>query len=216
PSATPSGAAPETAAELAAALDLALGATPAATFSFTGAFTQSSVSAKASGGVLTRDAPAEDDFRMRVTPFDAPRARYVVAGGDLYDDKPGAPAMSLTDQRPGSAKGYALMVAGMAGPSVIHQLVLHSTEMSRKGRTYSGVLPTARTSGRLRMLLGGWQEGGSDDNSYLEYKLTIDANNRPAKFVLTWKVPVEGSGSYESVFTTTYRGWKETGEIFKP
>ncbi|TDD23911.1 hypothetical protein E1294_07735 [Nonomuraea diastatica] len=111
-----------------------------------------------------------------------------------------------------SLDGTSLTASGVRHPPG----VLHSTEMSRKGRTCSGVLPTARTSGRLRMLLGGRQEGSPDDNSYLEYKLTIDTNNRPAKFVLTWSVPVEGSGSYDSVFTTTYRGWKETGEISKP
>ncbi|MBF8184721.1 hypothetical protein ITP53_02980 [Nonomuraea sp. K274] len=122
---------------LAAALDLALSATPAATFSFHGAFTQSTVSAEASGRLLTRDSPYEDDFQMRITPFDAPRARYVVAGGDLYVDEPRAPAMGLTDQDAGSASWYAFMVAGMAGPSVIHQVVLNSTNVRRTGARQS-------------------------------------------------------------------------------
>jgi hypothetical protein len=111
------------------------------------------------------------------------------------------------------------MVTGMAGPSVVHQVVLHSTDLRRTGRTYSGALPTIKTSGRLRMLLGSWLGGSVDeanDNSYINYELTIDADSRPTKFVLTWKVPVSGSGVYESTFTTTYRGWKESGAITKP
>ncbi|MGN9781349.1 serine/threonine protein kinase [Nonomuraea sp. ZG12] len=219
PPASPVASVPDTPADLAAALDLAISATPAATFSFAGAFTQSSVSAKASGRLLGRDSSAEDDFQMRITPSDTPAASYVVAGGDLYVDKPGASAMALADQKAGSARWYAFMVAGLAGPSVVHQVVMHSADMRRTGRTYSGGLRTAETSGRLRMLLDSWRGGnvdGQDDNSYIDYELTVDEDNRPEKFVLTWKVPVSGSGMYESVFTTTYRGWKEAGEISKP
>jgi hypothetical protein len=218
-SSPPVASVPETAADLAAALDLALSGTPAATFSFRGAFTESAVAAEASGSLLSRDPPYEDDFKMRITPSDTPPADYVVAGGDLYVDRPGAPAKNLVDQRSGSATWYALMVTGMAGPSVVHQVVLHSTDVRRTGRTYSGALPTIKTSGRLRMLLGSWLGGSVDeanDNSYINYELTIDADNRPTKFVLAWKVPVSGSGVYESTFTTTYRGWKETGAITKP
>jgi hypothetical protein len=218
-SSPPVASVPETAADLAAALDLALSGTPAATFSFRGAFTESAVAAEASGSLLSRDPPYEDDFKMRITASDTPPADYVVAGGDLYVDRPGAPAKNLVDQKSGSANWYALMVTGMAGPSVVHQVVLHSTDVRRTGRTYSGALPTIKTSGRLRMLLGSWLGGSVDeanDNSYINYELTIDADNRPTKFVLTWKVPVSGSGVYESTFTTTYRGWKGTGAITKP
>jgi serine/threonine protein kinase len=218
-SSPPVASVPETAADLAAALDLALSGTPAATFSFQGAFAESAVAAKASGSLLSRDPPSDDDFEMRITPIDTPPADYVVAGGDLYVDEPGAPAKNLVDQKPGSANWYAFMVAGTAGPSVVHQVVLHSTGMRRTGRTYFGGLPTKETSGRLRMLLGSWRGGNvdaEDDNSYIDYQLTLDAGNRPKKFVLTWKVPVSGSGTYESTFTTTYSGWKGTGDITKP
>jgi hypothetical protein len=58
--------------------------------------------------------------------------------------------------------------------------------------------------------------GEENDNSYISYKLTIDADNRPTSFVLTWKVPVSGSGTYESEFATTYSGWEKTGKISKP
>ncbi len=219
PPASPVASVPETAAELAAALDLALSATPAATFSFEGAFAESAVSAKASGSLLSRDSPDEDDFELRITPFDTPAADYVIAGGDLYVDKPGAPAKGLADQKAGSADWYAFMVAGMAGPSVIRQLVAHSMDVRRTGRTYSGGLPTIKTSGRSRMLLNSWLGGSVDernDNSYINYRLTIDADNRPTRFALVWKVPVSGSGTYESTFTTTYKGWKKAGEITKP
>ena len=67
--------------------------------------------------------------------------------------------------------------------------------------------------------LGSWRGGNvgaEDDNSYIDYQLTLDAGTRPTKFVLTWKVPVSGSGTYESTFTTTYSGWKGTGDITKP
>ncbi|WP_327107324.1 serine/threonine protein kinase [Nonomuraea glycinis] len=219
PPASPVASVPETAADLAAALDLALDATPAATFSSQGAFAESAVSARASGSLLSRGSPSEDDFEMRITPSDTPAADYVVAGGDLYVDRPGAPAKSLTDQKAGSADWYALMVAGTAGPSVIHQLVQNSADVRRTDRTYSGGLPTTRTSGPLRMLLDSWRGGNvgeENDNSYLSYKLTVDADNRPTSFVLTWKVPVSGSGTYESEFATTYSGWQKTGKISKP
>ncbi|MET7999431.1 hypothetical protein [Nonomuraea glycinis] len=79
--------------------------------------------------------------------------------------------------------------------------------------------PRFAVRGRLRMLLGSWLGGSVDeqnDNSYIDYKLTIDADNRPTSFVLTWEVPVSGSGTYESEFTTTYSGWQKTGKISKP
>ncbi|MGW5154432.1 serine/threonine protein kinase [Nonomuraea wenchangensis] len=212
--------APRTAVDLAAALDLALSVAPAARFSFEGGFTQSNAYAKASGRLLSRGPRYYDDFKMRVDPADEPAGHYVIAGnGDLYIDKLRASAMVLEEEAPGNASWYALMVAGTAGPSVIQEVVLNTTRMHREGRTYSGVLPASETSGRLRMLLGSWLGGDLDegsDGSYVTYRLTIDANNRPKKFSLIWKVPVGDRGTYESEFTTTYRGWKESGEISKP
>jgi hypothetical protein len=212
--------APRTAVDLAAALDLALSVTPAATFSFEGGFTQSSAAAKASGRLLSRGSRYYDDFEMSVDPDDESAGRYVIAGnGDLYLGKPRAAAMSLEEQTPANVSWYALMVAGTAGPSVIHEVVVNTTQIHREGRTYSGALPASETSGRLRMLLSSWLGRDLDDGpggSYVTYTLKIDATNRPTKFSLIWKVPAGGRGTYESEFTTTYRGWKKSGEISKP
>ncbi|WP_405145073.1 serine/threonine protein kinase [Sphaerisporangium sp. NBC_01403] len=212
--------APGTAVDLAAALDLALSVTPAATFSFEGGFTQSNAAAKASGRLLSRGSRYYDDFEMIVDPADESAGRYVIAGnGDLYLDKPRAGAMALEEQTPANVSWYALMVAGTAGPSIIHEVVVNTTQMHREGRTYSGALPASETSGRLRMLLSSWLGGDLDEGpggSYVTYMLTIDANNRPTKFSLIWKVPAGDRGTYESEFTTTYHGWKKSGEISKP
>ncbi|WP_310738406.1 serine/threonine-protein kinase [Microbispora sp. H10949] len=211
---------PETAVELAAALDLALSVTPAARFSFDGGFTQSSAFAKATGRVLSRGARYYDDFEMDVHPSEDTAGHYVILGnGDLYLNKSRAKALLLEEQSPADASWYALMVAGTAGPSVIHEVVANSTQMHRKGRTYSGVLPGKETSGRLRMLLSSWLGGDLDEtgsSSYLAYTLTIDADNRPKRFKLIWKIPVGDRGTYESEFTTTYQSWTESVEISKP
>nr|SBO90667.1 putative serine/threonine protein kinase [Nonomuraea gerenzanensis] len=212
-------AAPRTAVDLAAALDLSLSVTPTADFTFEGGFTQSSAGAKATGRLLSGDARSEDDFAMSIKPYEERAGRYVVTDGLLRPDRPGAAGTVLADQNPDSADWYALMVAGTAGPSVIQQVVLNTSDIHPAGRTYTGVLPASATGGRLRMLLASWlgadvsEESGA---SYLNYRLTIDANNRPTKFSLTWKVPVSGTGTYESVFTTTYRGWRAGEPIGKP
>ncbi|MFD0469393.1 hypothetical protein ACFQ0B_14530 [Nonomuraea thailandensis] len=107
----------------------------------------------------------------------------------------------------------------MAGPSVIQQVVLNTADLRADGRTYTGVLPAGETGGRLRRLLDSWlgaDVSEASGSSYLSYRLTTDAGNRPTRFVLTWKVPVSGSGVYESVFTTTYRGWRASERIAKP
>ncbi|MER7426552.1 serine/threonine-protein kinase [Nonomuraea rubra] len=216
---SPSPAAPRTAADLAAVLDLSLSVTPTADFAFDGGFTQSSAAAKASGRLLSGDSRTEDGFAMTVDPVEEPATRYVVTDGQFYRDRPGAPAMLLEDQKPADVDWYALMVAGMAGPSVIQQVVLNSTSMHADGRTYTGVLPASDTGGRLRWLLDSWL--GADVSeasgaSFLNFRLTIDEDNRPKRFSLNWKVPVSGSGTYESVFTTTYRGWRASEKITEP
>ncbi|GIH50599.1 hypothetical protein Mro03_57780 [Microbispora rosea subsp. rosea] len=127
---------PETAVELAAALDLALSVTPAARFSFDGGFTQSSAFAKATGRVLSRGARYYDDFEMDVHPSEDTAGHYVILGnGDLYLNKSRAKALLLEEQSPADASWHALMVAGTAGPSVIHEVVANSTQMHRKGAT---------------------------------------------------------------------------------
>lgn len=217
PSATP--AAPRTAAELAAALDLALSVMPAAEFSFDGGFTQSAAGAKASGRLVSGDVPDYDDFEMTVDAEEEDPARYVITGGELYLDRPGAPAMDMSDKRPEDATWYALMVAGMAGPYTVQQVVHNSENFHQAGRTYIGNLPATKTNGPLRSLLASWlgtDVSGATSSSYLSYRLTIDERNRPTKFSLTWKVPLDGGGTYASEFTTSYRGWAEDGEISKP
>ncbi|GAA4915692.1 hypothetical protein GCM10023334_016540 [Nonomuraea thailandensis] len=219
PSASRPAPAPSTAGALAAALDLSLGVTPTADFTFEGGFTQSSAAAEARGRLLSGDSRTEDDFAMAVDPAEEPTGRYVVTDGLFYRDRPGAAAMRLEDQKPEDVDWYALMVAGMAGPSVIQQVVLNTADLRADGRTYTGVLPAGETGGRLRRLLDSWlgaDVSEASGSSYLSYRLTTDAGNRPTRFVLTWKVPVSGSGVYESVFTTTYRGWRASERIAKP
>ncbi|GAA2213874.1 hypothetical protein GCM10009850_093370 [Nonomuraea monospora] len=229
PSAAPSGSAvaspaasspvPRTAVDLAAALDLSLSVTPTADFTFEGGFTQSSAGAKATGRLSSGDARAEDDFTMSINPYEESAGRYVVTDGLFYRDRRGAAAKVLEEQTPESVDWYALLVAGTAGPSVIQQVVLNSTDIHPEGRTYTGVLRASEAGGRLRTLLGSWLGADVSEGSgasYLNYRLTIDAKNRPTKFSLTWKVPVSGTGTYESVFTTTYRDWRAGGKIAKP
>ncbi|AQZ68223.1 putative serine/threonine protein kinase [[Actinomadura] parvosata subsp. kistnae] len=219
PTATTAPPAPRSAVDLAAALDLSLSTTPTADFTFEGGFTQSSAAAKASGHVLAGDARTEDDFSMRIDPAEEPAARYVIADGLFYRDRPGASGELPEDQRPADADWYALMVAGTAGPSIIQQIVLNTTNLQQSGRTYTGVLPASAAGGRLRTLLTSWLGADVSDGagaSYFSYRLTIDRDNRPTTFTLTWKVPVSGTGTYESDFTTTYRGWRAGGKISKP
>ncbi|MET8863516.1 serine/threonine-protein kinase [Nonomuraea sp. NPDC004580] len=218
PATRTSAPAPRTQAGLAAALDLALSATPAATFSYEGGFTQSAATAVASGRLHHDDASDSDAFTMHVTPADGSGAAdYVIADDELYVDRPGARALSL-EQKTADKPWFALLVAGTAGPSVIRDVVQNSTTFQVKGRTYSGGLPTTTAAGRLRTLLASWLGGQvpDDDKSFITYELTLGSQNRPARFELAWKVPMGSNGTYESVFTTKYAKWQESGAITKP
>ncbi|MEV4568621.1 protein kinase [Nonomuraea sp. NPDC049419] len=218
PAGPTSAPAPRTQADLAAALDLALSATPAASFSYEGGFTQSAATAVASGRLHHDDASDSDAFTMHVNPADGSGAAdYVIADDELYVDRPGARALTL-EQKTADKPWFALLVAGTAGPSVIRDVVQNSTTFQAKGRTYSGGLPTTTVAGRLRTLLASWLGGQvpDDDKSFLTYELTLGSQNRPARFELAWKVPMGVNGTYESVFTTKYAKWQESGAITKP
>ncbi|MFI0424199.1 serine/threonine protein kinase [Spongiactinospora sp. 9N601] len=212
---------PQTSADLAAALDLAFAATPAANFSFEGGFTQSNSGGLATGRLVSRQS--HDDLDFRVNPYDEgvePGGRYVVlASSTVYPGRPGSNGEDLSGMQPAHSAWYALMIAGTASPSTIREVVANSTRMKRKGRAYSGVLAIEKTSGRLRDLLGAWLGGDVAEvspTSYITYKLTIDSQDRPKNFRLTWCVPVGNAGIYESDFTTVYRGWKSNDTIKKP
>ncbi|NRQ33937.1 serine/threonine protein kinase [Nonomuraea sp. NN258] len=218
PASSPAQAPPATSAELAAALDLALANTPAAAFTFEGGFTQSSSGSRTSGRLLNHES--QDDFDMRVRPYDSPEARYIVLrSSSLYRNKPHANAEDLLTVQPSDLNWYPLMVAATAGPSIVREVVAHGTRMKRKGRTYTGTLAVENTNGLLRSLFSSWLGGDVADvspDSYITYKLTIDRNDRPMKFSVAWSVPVGNGGIYKSEFTTLYRDWTSRGAISRP
>ncbi|MFD8563132.1 serine/threonine protein kinase [Streptosporangium canum] len=205
---------PQTTAELAAALDLALEATPAASFSFEGGFTQSDTGAtKATGRVVNRTG--RDDLDVRVPDDGGSKADHVVvSGGNLSSGKE-----QVSDLQPGTPKWIALMVASTAGPSIISEVVANSTRMKHKGRTYSGALAIDRTNGPLREFLSSWVDGDvaeTTPDSYLTYRLSIDAGSRPKRFHLVWCVPMGDGGIYRSEFSTAYSDWRSSGTIDVP
>ncbi|MFF0767372.1 serine/threonine protein kinase [Nonomuraea wenchangensis] len=218
PTSSPAQAPPGTSAELAAALDLALANTPAAAFTFEGGFTQSISGGRASGRVLNHES--QDDLDMRIRPYDSLEERYIVLrSSSLYRNVPRAKVEDLLTLQPSDSNWYALMVAGMAGPPTVREVVAHGTRMKRKGRIYTGTLAVDNTNGLLRSLLSSWLGGDIADvspDSYITYKLTIDVDDRPMKFVVAWCVPVGNGGIYKSVFTTMYRNWTSAGTVSRP
>jgi hypothetical protein len=66
----------------------------------------------------------------------------------------------------------------------------------------------------LHQLFSPWRN--AVDESYVSYVLTIDEDDLPTRFALTWKVPVAGVGFYESTFTTRYRQWRQGQVIVAP
>ncbi|RJL32507.1 serine/threonine-protein kinase [Bailinhaonella thermotolerans] len=209
---------PVTATELSAAIDLALEAAPAATFGFEGGFTQSSAGAKATGRLMNHDT--QDDLDMQIASVEGERERYVVLKGySVYRKTPGAKAADITALKPASKDWFALMVAGMAGPSTIRDVVAKATRVKREGRTYTGTLAPKDTAGNMRRLLVSWagELGGPDDRSYLTFSLTLDSRDRPARFRVSWYVPVPGeAGIFRSDFTTVYRDWTASHRIVEP
>jgi predicted Ser/Thr protein kinase len=219
--------APSTPVELVSAIDASLAISPEAMFSYAGTYTQSDVHLEASGRVVHHGADLDrtrTDFDMRITGVQiASDSRVVVVGEKYYvvgrktylykevEDRGELPDHLLSGW-------YATHIAATGSVKTILELIAGSRQVRRVKGVYSATVKMEAAGYDLRHAFLDFL-GGDDkalNTSFVSYALTIDAEDRPTRFVLRWKFPVAEVGFYESVFTTTYRGWRSGGEIRVP
>jgi hypothetical protein len=209
------------------AIDASLAIWPEAMFSYAGGYAESDVYVKASGRFVHHGADLggiRTDFDMRVegaqitpgTRVVVVGEKYYVVGGRTYlyeeaDDRGELPDRLL----PG---WYATNVVATGSVKTILELVAASRQVGRAKRVYSATVRMGAVGSGLRSAFFDFLNGDDKtlDKSFVSYALTIDAEDRPTRFVLKWKLLVAEVGFYESSFTTTYRGWKSGEEIRVP
>ncbi|MEO3810676.1 hypothetical protein ABGB17_16875 [Sphaerisporangium sp. B11E5] len=195
-------------------------ARPVASFTFTGVFAESSASAHASGRLVHGGEGSSRtgyDMRLRGGGMSA-EERVVVLGTTGYALDHGRKKFDLypspgDKERPPYADAASMVVATGSVLTVL-ELIASSRGVRRSGRTYSASIAMSSAGGDLHQLFTSWLE--AVDKTYLSYTVTIDESDLPSMFRLTWKVPVAGTGFYESTFTTTYARWHQGGPIPDP
>ncbi|MFC6081964.1 serine/threonine-protein kinase [Sphaerisporangium aureirubrum] len=211
---------PGNAIDLAAAIDTAVTARPVADFTFTGAFTESSSSARATGRLVHgNEGSSRTDYDMRLQGGGIEAGeRVVVLGTSGYAVNRTKKAFELyrspeDGERPGYADGAAMVVATGSVLTLL-EIIAVSRSVRRDGRTYSASISMSAAGADLHQLFTPWNQ--AVDKTYVSYTVTIDPADLPVEFRLIWKVPIAGTGFYESSFTTRYASWRQGSPIHEP
>ncbi|MFI6480379.1 serine/threonine-protein kinase [Nonomuraea sp. NPDC050663] len=211
PTPTPDGAVQPPPADpmaLALAVEEALAETSLANLAFDGFLSQSSFKLDATGQVSLPPGALSDnarsDFAISVKPEDPADAPFSFAvregelfmGGKRVYDPPG--------------HDYIQAVRTTAGLEVLLDFVQLAPRVRRSGTSYSAVIPFSQSPEQFKGWIMAWTEQG-DDNAFardtVEWKLSLDRSNRPARFVVSWRSLIIGQ-TVSHTFTSVYSRWR--------
>ncbi|GAA3469041.1 serine/threonine-protein kinase [Nonomuraea roseola] len=211
-------AGPPTPAQLPAALEAAVGAKPMADFTFEGRISQGTWSTKAKG-TLSYDhgagsSPFDTRMDMKVTAEHLELTKHVVlAGSDYVEGK----AVDNPAEEP--IMLYARCPHAMGAVGIVADLARLTENVTASKRRYSGVLSTTKAPTSL------WRQISAINNdefterqlaeTTLSWLLTLDEENRPESFELSWHFLLEDGTRLTSPFETGYSSWRE-GKISEP
>ncbi|GAA4190936.1 hypothetical protein GCM10022252_30010 [Streptosporangium oxazolinicum] len=215
-SSSPPGPPPARSAELVAAVESAVLAAPVADFTFEGQLTDSDFLGTATGrlgygGVDAEASQYGTGFDMRVR-MRSGKARKVAVLWEEGRQETYLDARRVKDQAdPPEALSMAEMVIVTASVDVILDLAIQTTRITREGRLYSGQLVTTRAPAavvdKLSEITGGWTPEQLERQSTIQWRLRLDADDRPATFDFDWRALLHGSRT-TSPFRTVYRDWR--------
>ncbi|WP_329084261.1 hypothetical protein [Streptosporangium sp. NBC_01469] len=208
---------PARSAELVAAVESAVLAAPVADFTFEGQLTDSEFLGTATGrlgygGVDAETSQYGTGFDMRVR-MRSGKARKVAVLWEEGRQETYLDARRVKDGQadPPEALSMAEMVIVTASVDIILDLAIQTTRITRNGRLYSGQLVTTRAPAavvdKLSEITGGWTPEQLERQSTIQWRLRLDADDRPATFDFDWRALLHGSRT-TSPFRTVYRDWR--------
>ncbi|GAA2784297.1 serine/threonine-protein kinase [Nonomuraea dietziae] len=207
-----------TPAQLPAALEAAVGAKPMADFTFEGRISQGTWSTKATGRLSydhgAGSSPFDTRMDMKVTAEHLELTKHVVlADSDHVEGK----AVDNPAEEP--IMLYARCAHAMGAVGIVADLARLTENVTASKRRYSGVLATTKAPASL------WRQISEINNdefterqlarTTLSWVLTLDEENRPESFELSWHFLLDDGTRLTSPFETRYSRWRE-GRVSEP